>query len=109
MMVGLPFLSVCVITTFTHMTVSDVVVETKKNFRTFRIIEDFPAWFGDDLPEDGLVGYIMPAEPKLACSPIKPPPVIEPEPGLPALHWIALIRDNPDRWRSEANSQDTGC
>jgi len=100
---GLSFLSVCVITTFTHRAVGDVVVETKKNFRPFRIYEDLPARFGDALPEDGLVGYLMPAEPKLACSPIKPPPIIEPEPGLPALHWIALIR------RSEANSQDTGC
>jgi len=103
MMGGLSFLSVCVITTFTHRAVGDVVVETKKNFRPFRIYEDLPARFGDALPEDGLVGYLMPAEPKLACSPIKPPPIIEPEPGLPALHWIALIR------RSEANSQDTGC
>lgn len=100
---GLSFLSVCVITTFTQRAVGDVVVETKKNFRPFRIYEDLPARFGDALPEDGLVGYLMPAEPKLACSPIKPPPIIEPEPGLPALHWIALIR------RSEANSQDTGC
>jgi len=103
MLGGLPFLSVCVITTLTHSAVGDVVVETKKNFRPFRIYEDLPARFGDALPEDGLVGYLMPAEPKLACSPIKPPPIIDPEPGLPALHWIALIR------RSEANSPDTGC
>ena len=88
MIQGLSFISVCVITltTFDHRAVGDVVVETKKNFRPFRIIEDLPARFGDAIPEDGLVGYLMLAEPKLACSPIKPPPIIDPEPGLPVLH-----------------------
>ena len=54
--------------------------------------------FGDALPEDGLVGYLVQAEPIHACSKIKPPPSLKPEPGIPPLHWITIIRDNPDRW-----------
>ena len=52
--------------------------------------------FGDALPEDGLVGYLVQAKPIHACTPIAPPNnTITPPPGI---HWIAIIRDNPDRW-----------
>jgi len=102
MLKGYPLYCVYLLTTLTQV-LGDVVVETKKNFRPFRIYEDLPARFGDALPEDGLVGYLMHAHPSLACSPIKPPPAIDPEPGLPPLHWIALIR------RSESSSKDVQC
>jgi len=98
MLKGNSLFSVCVVATLAHSVVGDVVIETKRNFRPFRIYEDLPARFGDALPEDGLVGYLQQAKPLHACSPIAPPPATEPEPGLPPLHWIAIIRDNPDRW-----------
>jgi len=69
---------------------AEVVVETKKNLRPFRMYEDMPARFGDDLPEDGLVGFLVEAEPIHACSSIKPPP--NRTPYQPLIHWVALIR-----------------
>jgi len=97
---GVSLLWIYIFSTLTHTSLGDVVVETKKNNRPFRIYEDLPARFGDALPDDGLVGYLMPAKPELACQSIMPPPKISPEPGL---HWIALIR------RSESGSQDEQC
>ena len=52
--------------------------------------------FGDALPESGLVGYLIKAEPELGCQPIKPPPVDSSHLPL-GVHWIAIIRDNV-RW-----------
>eukprot|EP00092_Neocalanus_flemingeri_P014984 GFUD01016183.1.p1 GENE.GFUD01016183.1~~GFUD01016183.1.p1 ORF type:complete len:438 (-),score=134.01 GFUD01016183.1:363-1676(-) len=109
MLRGCSLLSVYLLSTLTHIGLGDVVVETRKNFRPFRIYEDLPAKFGDALPEDGLVGYLMPAHPILACDPILPPPDIKPEPGQPPLHWIAIIRDNPGRWRSDSESGEKQC
>lgn len=103
MLKGNSLLSVLLLATLTHRAVGDVVVETKRNFRPFRIYEDLPARFGDALPEDGLVGYLMKAKPLHACSPIAPPPVIAPEPGIPPLHWIAIIR------RSESGTKGEEC
>jgi len=103
MLKGNSLFSVCVVATLAHSVVGDVVIETKRNFRPFRIYEDLPARFGDALPEDGLVGYLQQAKPLHACSPIAPPPATEPEPGLPPLHWIAIIR------RSESGSPGEEC
>lgn len=46
---------------------------------------DLPAQFGFPLPLGGLKGYIIPAQPENACTPIKPPP-------SNATLFIALIR-----------------
>jgi E3 ubiquitin-protein ligase RNF13 len=98
MLEGNSIVCLCVVATLAHRVMGDVVIETKRNFRPFRIYEDLPARFGDALPEDGLVGYLVQAHPIDACSPIAPPPAIDPEPGIPPLHWIAIIR------RSEAEA-----
>jgi len=106
MLEGNSLFSLCAFATLTHFVVGDVVIETKRNFRPFRIYEDLPARFGDALPEDGLVGYLVQAKPIHACTPITPPNnTITPPPGI---HWIAIIRDNPDRWRSQ-NGQGNEC
>ena len=52
--------------------------------------------FGDALPETGLVGFLVKAEPELGCDPIKPPPAVSHLPH--GVHWIAMIRDNHNRW-----------
>ena len=48
-----------------------------------------PFRFGDGLPPDGLSGWVVPAEPRHGCKPIRPPPagVVLP----PAYYWIAII------------------
>jgi len=100
---GNSFFSVLFVATLTLRAVGDVVVETKRDFRPFRVYKNLQARFGDALPEDGLVGYLMKAEPLHACAPIAPPPVIDPEPGTQPLRWIAIIR------RSESGSQGEEC
>ena len=54
-------------------------------------VQLFVASFGDDIPDHGLVGYLVQAQPDLACQDIEPPPAEHLRPGL---HWIALIRNN---------------
>jgi len=79
----------------------DVIVELRKTMRPFRIYEDLPARFGQSVPDDGLVGYLVPADPITACQPIKPPPNITAD--LPELGWVALIR------RSESRAPGEEC
>ena len=43
MLKGNSLFSVCVVATLAHSVVGDVVIETKRNFRPFRIYEDLPA------------------------------------------------------------------
>jgi hypothetical protein len=74
------------------LAVGEIVVETTRNLRPFRMYEDLPARFGSGMPDDGLLGFLVTAEPVAACSPIRPPPAVSP-PNLPAVHWVALIRD----------------
>merc|ERR1712025_177212 len=106
MLEGNSLFSLCAFATLTHFVVGDVVIETKRNFRPFRIYEDLPARFGDALPEDGLVGYLVQAKPLHACAPIAPPPSIPPEPGIPPLHWIAIIRRSEDGVGEECTFQE---
>jgi len=103
---GNSLLSLCALATITHCVWGDVVIETKRNFRPFRIYEDLPARFGDALPEDGLVGYLVQAKPLHACAPIAPPPSIPPEPGIPPLHWIAIIRRSENGVGEECTFQE---
>lgn len=79
----------------------DVIVETVHNFKPISIYEDEPARFGDALPENGMVGYIVKAQPELACDPIAPPPFMSPMPH--GVHWIAMIR------RSESQRPEKQC
>jgi len=82
---------------------ADVIVETAAGFKPVRIYDDDSARFGDALPESGLVGYIIKAEPELGCQPIKPPPVDASHLPL-GVHWIAIIR------RSESvDSEEAQC
>ena len=103
-------LIICLIRTV----LTDVIVEKVSNFKPIRIYEDQPArwqwpdWevfqhpdvcflrFGDALPDSGLTGYLVQAQPELACHDIKPPPAGEHL--RPGLHWIALIRDSVRWW-----------
>lgn len=83
---------------------TDVVVELRKTLRPFRIYEDEPARFGDSIPEDGLLGFLMTADPIHACKPIKPPPQVpDDRPDLESFRWIALIR------RSNSNLREEEC
>jgi len=68
----------------------DVIVETAKSRRPFRIYEDQPARFGDALPDDGLVGLVVPATPLHGCTAILPPPANFTPPA--SVYWVALIR-----------------
>jgi len=73
---------------------AEVIVETTKNLRPFRMYEDQPARFGSGLPEEGLVGFLVVAEPVDACAALAPAPLAT----NPRHPWIALIR--------RSNSQD---
>merc|ERR1719309_310044 len=79
---------------------AEVIVETTRNLRPFRMYEDMPARFGAPLPEDGQVGFLVTADPIHACTPIKPPPDIH---AIPSLHWVALVR------RSDSSSLGEEC
>lgn len=70
----------------------DVIVSLRKTLRPYRIYEDMPARFGQGVPDEGLLGYLIPAEPITACSPLKGPPTMPDHPDIPTLGWIALIR-----------------
>ena len=72
------------------MVMGEVIVETTRNLRPFRMYEDLPARFGSGLPDEGLVGFLVVAEPLTACTPIKPPPDVKPD--IDHVHWVALIR-----------------
>jgi len=100
MLPGNFWLSVGVIVSLHNNVFSDVIVETVKDFKPQRIYEDAPARFGDALPDNGLVGYLVKSNPELACDPIKPPPSVHHMPH--GVHWIAMIR------RSESGS-DKQC
>jgi len=80
---------------------SDVIVERVSNFKPIRIYEDLPARFGDAIPDSGLAGYLVQAEPPLACHDIEPPPAGEHL--RPGVHWIALIR------RSNSAKKEAQC
>ena len=73
-----------------NLVTGEVIVETTRNLRPFRMYEDLPARFGSGLPDDGLVGFLVVAEPVTACTPIKPPP--NAKPNVEHVHWVALIR-----------------
>ena len=73
-----------------NLVMGEVIVETTRNLRPFRMYEDLPARFGSGLPDEGLVGFLVVAEPVTACSPIKPPPDVKPH--IEHVHWVALIR-----------------
>merc|ERR1719309_1499526 len=79
---------------------AEVIVETTRNLRPFRMYEDMPARFGAPLPEDGQVGFLVTVDPIHACTPIKPPPDIH---AIPSLHWVALVR------RSDSSSLGEEC
>ena len=72
------------------MVMGEVIVETTRNLRPFRMYEALPARFGSGLPDEGLVGFLVVAEPLTACTPIKPPPDVKPD--IEHVHWVALIR-----------------
>ncbi|XP_066507075.1 E3 ubiquitin-protein ligase RNF167 isoform X2 [Hoplias malabaricus] len=57
------------------------------------LLEDLPALFGAQLPEDGLMGFLVPSRPMNGCSPIEPPPS-SPTPSDPnsTTKYIVLIR-----------------
>jgi len=78
-----------------NLVMGEVIVETTRNLRPFRMYEDLPARFGSGLPDEGLVGFLVVAEPVTACTPIKPPPDVKPH--VENVHWVALIR------RSDSN------
>jgi len=72
------------------LVMGEVIVETTRNLRPFRMYEDLPARFGSGLPDEGLVGFLVVADPVTACTPIKPPPDVKPH--IENVHWVALIR-----------------
>jgi len=84
------------------VTSAEVIVETTKALRPFRMYEDIPARFGSGLSEEGLVGFLTEADPIHACTPIAPPPTLE-EPYTTVKHWVALIR------RSDSSSPGEEC
>jgi len=70
---------------------AEVIVETTKNLRPFRMYEDQPARFGSGLPEEGLVGFLVVAEPVDACAALAPAPLDRPnqevkQPGWGGVH-----------------------
>jgi len=74
---------------------ADVIVQLRKSLRPYRIYEDMPARFGASVPDEGITGYLVTADPISACKPIKGPPSdseVPPFPEIPGLGWIALIR-----------------
>ena len=73
-----------------NLVMGEVIVETTRNLRPFRMYEDLPARFGSGLPDEGLVGFLVVAVPVTACAPIKPPPEVKP--NIENVHWVALIR-----------------
>ena len=77
-------------------TQAEVIVETTRNLRPFRMYEDMPARFGAGLPDAGLVGYLVVAEPIHGCGPLQPPP--GKQPLSKDVHWVALIRDRAVLW-----------
>jgi len=91
----------CVLASLWDQVVSDVIVETVIGFKPVRIYEDAAARFGDALPETGLVGFLVKAEPELGCDPIKPPPAVSHLPH--GVHWIAIIR------RSDSGQGEKQC
>jgi len=96
------WLQICVLASLRVNIRADVIVETVTGFKPVRIYDDDAARFGDALPESGLVGYLIKAQPELGCQPINPPPVAASH--LPrGVHWIAIIR------RSESLKDEAQC
>ncbi|XP_065560695.1 E3 ubiquitin-protein ligase RNF13-like isoform X2 [Artemia franciscana] len=73
-----------------HLTLvdADVIVVKEGSNASQEVYSDIPAHFGIALPDAGLKGYVLPAKPNNACSPIEPPP----NNTNPHGHWIVLIR-----------------
>jgi len=85
------------------MVMGEVIVETTRNLRPFRMYEDLPARFGSGLPDEGLVGFLVVADPLTACTPIKPPPDVKPD--IEHVHWVALIRRSDSHQGEECTFQ----
>jgi len=86
-----------------NLVIGEVIVETTRNLRPFRMYEDLPARFGSGLPDEGLVGFLVVAEPVTACTPIKPPPNVKPH--IENVHWVALIRRSDSKEGEECTFQ----
>jgi len=86
-----------------NLVMGEVIVETTRNLRPFRMYEDLPARFGSGLPDEGLVGFLVVADPVTACAPIKPPPEVKP--NIENVHWVALIRRSDSKEGEECTFQ----
>lgn len=67
---------------------ADILVYCEDPFQQVEVeFRDMPSRFGDSLPLQGLEGYLVYAEPAMACEPVKPPPKVE----NISDNWILLI------------------
>ncbi|XP_034233470.1 E3 ubiquitin-protein ligase RNF13 isoform X2 [Thrips palmi] len=68
---------------------ADILVYCEDPFQQVEVeFRDLQARFGDSLPLQGLEGYLVYAEPALACGPVKPPPKVD---NITTENWILLI------------------
>jgi len=59
------------------------------------------AKYSPELPEEGLVGFLVVAEPSNACTPLQPPPEMK-DSNNSVIHWVVLI----DSWPVKSTFKD---
>ncbi|KAK3929030.1 E3 ubiquitin-protein ligase RNF13 [Frankliniella fusca] len=83
---------------------ADILVYCEDPYEQVEVeFRDMPSRFGDSLPALGLEGYLVYANPPLACDPVDPPPVQGPNYTKP---WVLLIsRGNCSYEKKVRNAQ----